>query len=110
MEVQGAMRLGLDMVKFFPAGPMGGARTVAALAAPFASMRFVPTGGVSPGNLAEYLSLPSVIAVGGSWMVATDLVRAGDWTAIATATREAVTLATDPAMRARTSSDKRSQA
>ena len=75
-EVQAALELGLTTVKFFPAGTSGGAKAVAALAAPFGDVGFVPTGGIGPGNLAEYLALPSVRAVGGSWMVPRDLVRA----------------------------------
>jgi 2-dehydro-3-deoxyphosphogluconate aldolase/(4S)-4-hydroxy-2-oxoglutarate aldolase len=92
-EVQAALELGLTTVKFFPAGTSGGARAIAALAAPFAGVRFVPTGGVGAGNLAEYLSLPSVVAVGGSWMVPRDRIRAGDFDAVRTLTIEAVALA-----------------
>ena len=68
-EVQAALELGLTTVKFFPAGTSGGAPAIAALAAPFVGVRFVPTGGVGPKNLHEYLAIPAVAAVGGSWMV-----------------------------------------
>lgn len=81
-EIQAALRLGLDTVKFFPAQAMGGLATIKALAAPFPTLRFVPTGGVSTDNLADYLSEPSVLAVGGSWMAASDLIRAHDWAGI----------------------------
>ncbi len=77
-EVQAAVELGLDTVKFFPAGTSGGPAAIRALAAPFAGVRFVPTGGVGPANLAQYLALPCVLAVGGSWMVPTDRIAAGD--------------------------------
>jgi 2-dehydro-3-deoxyphosphogluconate aldolase / (4S)-4-hydroxy-2-oxoglutarate aldolase len=77
-EVQAAIELGLDTVKFFPAEPAGGVAAISALAAPFAGMSFVPTGGISASNVESYLDLPSVVAVGGSWMVPRDLVRSRD--------------------------------
>jgi len=77
-EVQAALEFGLDTVKFFPAESAGGSAAISALAAPFASMSFVPTGGVNDSNLDSYLALPSVIAVGGSWMVPRELVRSHD--------------------------------
>ena len=95
-EVQAALELGLTTVKFFPAGTSGGAKAVAALAAPFGDVGFVPTGGIGPSNLAEYLALPSVRAVGGSWMVPRDLIRAGDLDAVRDLTAEAVSLVAHP--------------
>ncbi|MGW6132401.1 bifunctional 4-hydroxy-2-oxoglutarate aldolase/2-dehydro-3-deoxy-phosphogluconate aldolase [Cellulomonas sp. NPDC055163] len=92
-EVQAALELGLTTVKFFPAGTSGGAPAIAALAAPFGGVRFVPTGGVSPTNLHEYLALPSVTAVGGSWMVPRERIRARDTAGIAELTAAAVGLA-----------------
>jgi 2-dehydro-3-deoxyphosphogluconate aldolase/(4S)-4-hydroxy-2-oxoglutarate aldolase len=77
-EIQAALELGVTTVKFFPASVAGGPAAITALSAPFANVRFVPTGGVSPSNLADYLAVPSVCAVGGSWMVKPELVRAGD--------------------------------
>ncbi len=74
-EVQAALELGLDTVKFFPAESTGGAPAIAALAAPFAGVSFIPTGGITAANLDTYLALPSVAAVGGSWVVPRDLVR-----------------------------------
>lgn len=91
-EVQAALELGLTTVKFFPAGTSGGAPAISALAAPFADVRFVPTGGVGPKNLHEYLAIPAVAAVGGSWMVPRDRVRAGDFAEIARLASEAVSL------------------
>jgi len=75
-EVQAALELGVSTVKFFPAGTSGGAAAIAALAAPFRDVRFVPTGGVGPRELGDYLRLPCVAAVGGSWMVPRDLLAA----------------------------------
>ncbi len=93
-EVQAALELGLSTVKFFPAGTSGGAPAIAALAAPFGGVRFVPTGGVGPKNLHEYLAIPAVAAVGGSWMVPRASVAAGDFAGITRLTAEAVALLT----------------
>jgi 2-dehydro-3-deoxyphosphogluconate aldolase/(4S)-4-hydroxy-2-oxoglutarate aldolase len=92
-EVQRAVRAGIDAVKFFPADRLGGIGTIRALAAPFPGMHFIPSGGVSPQNLAEYLRHPSVPAVCGSWMVPGELIRAGRFDLIAQRAREATELA-----------------
>lgn len=76
-EILRALRAGARLVKFFPAEAAGGVRYLEALAAPFRDVSFVPTGGISDVNLADYLRLPQVAACGGSWMVASDLVAAG---------------------------------
>jgi 2-dehydro-3-deoxyphosphogluconate aldolase/(4S)-4-hydroxy-2-oxoglutarate aldolase len=81
-EVMAAMECGLDTVKFFPAATAGGTRAITALAAAFPAVRFVPTGGIGPDNLASYLALPSVRAVGGSWMLPSSAVTARDPEAI----------------------------
>jgi len=94
-EIMMALDAGLDTVKFFPAEQLGGAAMVKALAAPFRSVRFIPTGGVTTANLAGYLALPSVLAVGGTWMVAPDLLAAGRWDEVRERTRAAVTLVTE---------------
>lgn len=78
-DIIAAQELGLDIVKFFPAQAYGGATTVKALSAPFAGMRFVPTGGINLGNVGEYFALPSVLAVGGSWMVEKSMIAQGQW-------------------------------
>ena len=75
-----------------PAGTSGGAAAIKALAAPFGNVRFVPTGGVGPKNLAEYLAVRAVAAVGGSWMVPRDRVKAGDFAGIQQLTADAVAL------------------
>ena len=89
-EIQMALDAGLDTVKFFPAEQLGGARMVKALAAPYRSLKFIPTGGVTSANLADYLAIGAVTAVGGTWMVAADLLRAGRWDEVTRLTAEAV--------------------
>jgi 2-dehydro-3-deoxyphosphogluconate aldolase/(4S)-4-hydroxy-2-oxoglutarate aldolase len=91
-EVQAALELGLTAVKFFPAGTSGGAPAIAALAGPFADVRFVPTGGIGPADLADYLRIDAVVAVGGSWMVPRDRIRSGDFEVVRRLTAEAVAL------------------
>ncbi|MEE6283325.1 bifunctional 4-hydroxy-2-oxoglutarate aldolase/2-dehydro-3-deoxy-phosphogluconate aldolase [Georgenia sp. MJ170] len=92
-EIQAALELGLDTVKFFPAGTSGGAPAIKALTAPFGGVRFVPTGGIGPANLADYLAIDAVAAVGGSWMAPRDLVAAGRFDEITRLTAAAVALA-----------------
>jgi 2-dehydro-3-deoxyphosphogluconate aldolase/(4S)-4-hydroxy-2-oxoglutarate aldolase len=92
-EVQAALELGLSTVKFFPAGTSGGPAAIKALAAPFGDVQFVPTGGVGPANLADYLAIPAVAAVGGSWMVPRERVKAGDFAGIQQLTADAVAAA-----------------
>jgi 2-dehydro-3-deoxyphosphogluconate aldolase/(4S)-4-hydroxy-2-oxoglutarate aldolase len=92
-EIQMALDAGLRTVKFFPAEQLGGAAMVKALAAPFRDVRFIPTGGVTTANLAGYLALPAVLAVGGTWMVAPDLLAAGDWAEVTRRTAAAVATA-----------------
>lgn len=81
---------GHPVLKLFPAEPLGGLRMLDALAAPFPTVRFVPTGGIGAAQLAEYLAHPKVLAVGGSWMVAPKLVAAGAWDEITRLTAAAV--------------------
>ncbi len=94
-EVELALELGARLLKFFPAEAAGGAATLRALAGPFAhtGVKFVPLGGVGPGNLAEYLALPSVAAVGGSWMIDRSMIRDGRFDEIERLARQAVELA-----------------
>ena len=91
-EAQAALGLGLDLVKFFPAETSGGAAAIKALSAPFAALRFLPTGGIGPHNVMEYLDLPAVAAVGGSWMVPRDLVAQADVTGLTALVAAAVDL------------------
>jgi len=92
-EIIAALDLGIEVVKLFPAGQLGGVRTLSALAAPFPGLRFVPTGGVTADLLADYLRVPAVLAVGGSWMVAPDLLATENFSAITTLVTEAVAIA-----------------
>ncbi|THF57912.1 2-dehydro-3-deoxy-phosphogluconate aldolase [Ollibium composti] len=78
-EIMAAREAGLDFLKFFPAEQAGGAAFLKALASPIADVRFCPTGGIGPKNAADYLSLPNVLCVGGSWVAPDDLVKAGRW-------------------------------
>ena len=92
-EVAQAVKRGLKVVKFFPAGQFGGVATIKALAAPYVGLKFMPTGGVNAKNLEEYLNCSSIIACGGSWMVKGDMIKAGEFDKIEAMTKEAVTLA-----------------
>ena len=74
-EIQLALERGLDTVKFFPAEQLGGVKMLATLAAVFQNMHFMPTGGISPNNLLDYLALSQVVACGGSWLVRTNWLR-----------------------------------
>lgn len=88
-EIMTAAEAGLDFLKFFPAEQAGGAAFLKSLASPFAGIRFCPTGGIGVKNAGDYLSLPNVICVGGSWVAPDDLVKAGKWDEIEALAREA---------------------
>ena len=92
-EVIAALDHGIELVKFFPAEASGGVAMVRALQGPFPEVRFIPTGGIDAANAAEYLAVPSVVAVGGSWMVASALLRGRDFAGIAKLAAEAVQIA-----------------
>jgi 2-dehydro-3-deoxyphosphogluconate aldolase/(4S)-4-hydroxy-2-oxoglutarate aldolase len=81
-EAMAAANAGHRALKLFPASVAGGVPMLKAMAGPFAELRFCPTGGVTPANMADYLSLPNVFAVGGSWLSPAAAVRAGDWAKI----------------------------
>jgi 2-dehydro-3-deoxyphosphogluconate aldolase / (4S)-4-hydroxy-2-oxoglutarate aldolase len=92
-EIGLALEEGVRVVKFFPAWAMGGTAALRALAGPFPMMRFIPTGGVTAGNMAEYLGLGCVLAVGGSWVVAPDLLASGNYAEVTRRASDAVSLA-----------------
>ncbi len=94
-EVQNAWGLGLRAVKFFPASLAGGVPMLKAMGSVFGGMRFVPTGGVSAKNLAEFFAVPAVIACGGSWLTPKDKIAAGDFDAVTTLAKEAMDIAAD---------------
>ena len=89
-DLEIALELGLDTVKFFPAEQSGGIAKIKAMSAPYGGLKFMPTGGINAENLNSYLSNPKIIACGGSWMVPTSLVDAENWEEIARLTKEAV--------------------
>ena len=91
-EVEAALELGLTTLKFFPAEPAGGLKMIKAMAAPYTSVRFMPTGGISAENAESYLSYNRIIACGGSWMVKGDLIKEGRFDEIEALTREAAEL------------------
>lgn len=91
-EVMRALDAGYDMLKFFPAEAVGGAPALKSLAGPLPRAGFCPTGGVSPQNATDYLSLPNVVCVGGSWIATEADLAAGDWTAIEQRARAAAAL------------------
>ncbi|WP_299194021.1 bifunctional 4-hydroxy-2-oxoglutarate aldolase/2-dehydro-3-deoxy-phosphogluconate aldolase [uncultured Erythrobacter sp.] len=92
-EVQRAYALGLREVKFFPASLAGGVPMLKAFSSVFREMRFMPTGGVSPDNLADFLAVPSVMACGGSWITPKEAVAIGDFARISNLASEAVAIA-----------------
>ncbi|WP_280190773.1 bifunctional 4-hydroxy-2-oxoglutarate aldolase/2-dehydro-3-deoxy-phosphogluconate aldolase [Delftia sp. PS-11] len=88
-EIMAAQADGFDELKFFPAVQAGGTAMLKAWQGPFGDVRFCPTGGISPGNAAEFLALSNVVCVGGSWLVPADALARGNWeqiTALASAT------------------------
>ena len=92
-EIQAARRAGCTVLKVFPAGSLGGPGMVRALAAPFAGVRFVPTGGITLSDVADHLALPSVLAIGGTFLAPSALVAAEDWAAITALASDAVAAA-----------------
>jgi 2-dehydro-3-deoxyphosphogluconate aldolase/(4S)-4-hydroxy-2-oxoglutarate aldolase len=91
-EIDRARALGCSIVKVFPASLLGGVSFLKAMAAVFRDMRFVPTGGIGPSELAEYLAIPSVLACGGSWICDGSLLTSGDFDEIERRAREARSL------------------
>lgn len=91
-EVMTLMEAGFRTMKFFPAGPAGGPAMLKALHGPLPQVTFCPTGGVSLSNATDYLSLPNVACVGGSWVAPVKLMQAGDWEGITALARDAAAL------------------
>ena len=94
-EVEQALSLDCKLLKFFPAEAAGGTKMLKSLAGPYAhtGVKFTPTGGISASNLQDYLKLPVVAAIGGSWMVSPALIKEGNWAEITRLTQEALALA-----------------
>lgn len=93
-EVVALLERGVREMKFFPAEAAGGTAYLKSLAGPLPGARFCPTGGIGPGNAAEYLSLPNVGCVGGTWMLPADAIATRDWGRVETLAREAAALRT----------------
>ena len=89
-ELMAAMARGFHTVKLFPAAQLGGIGALKALGAPFPEARFCPTGGIGAAEAADYLALPNVVAVGGSWLAPAAEVAAGDWAVIEGRARRAM--------------------
>ena len=92
-EVAWGVKRGLTVLKFFPAEQCGGVATIKALCAAYVGVKFMPTGGIGPKNLKDYLSCDKIVCCGGSWMVKGDLIKAGRFDEIERLSREAVALA-----------------
>ncbi|WP_265518534.1 2-dehydro-3-deoxy-phosphogluconate aldolase [Nitratireductor luteus] len=88
-EIMAVREEGYRVLKFFPAEQAGGASFLKSLSSPIADIRFCPTGGISPKNANDYLSLPNVLCVGGSWVAPDDALQAGDWDRVEKLAREA---------------------
>ena len=92
-EAQHAWNMGLRNLKFFPASLCGGTAMIKALGSVYRDVRFMPTGGISAGNLAEYLALPNVLACGGSWLTPAAAIEKGDFGEVTRLAQEAVAIA-----------------
>jgi 2-dehydro-3-deoxyphosphogluconate aldolase/(4S)-4-hydroxy-2-oxoglutarate aldolase len=92
-DIEAALDHGLTMVKFFPAEALGGLKLLKAVSAPYSMMNFMPTGGITPGNMCEYFKLSNVFAIGGSWMVTKEMLAGKQFALITDLTAEAVRLA-----------------
>ena len=93
-ELLAGLKLGVEVFKFFPAGNYGGVSTLKALSGPFPQVKFLPTGGISEKNAADYYALKQVVAIGGSWMAPADLIEAEDYAEIVKRTKQAVAVFT----------------
>lgn len=91
-EIEMALAKGVNILKFFPAEPMGGASFLKAICAPYRQVQFIPTGGIDMKNIRQYFGLPQVLACGGSWMVKPDLFESGDFATVKRLSAEAVAL------------------
>ncbi|KOD00042.1 2-dehydro-3-deoxyphosphogluconate aldolase [Vibrio parahaemolyticus] len=90
--VEAALEMGLTTLKFFPAEASGGINMVKSLLAPYTDIELMPTGGINPANIKDYLAIPRVLVCGGTWMVDKKLIEEGNWEELARLTREAVAL------------------
>ena len=91
-DIEAALEFGVDALKFFPAEAFGGLNTLKAMSGPYGAVRFVPTGGISPANLVEYLQFPKTLACGGTWIAKAALISEGKFDQILDNAKEAVGL------------------
>ncbi|AOV92839.1 bifunctional 4-hydroxy-2-oxoglutarate aldolase/2-dehydro-3-deoxy-phosphogluconate aldolase [Vibrio parahaemolyticus] len=96
--VEAALEMGLTTLKFFPAEASGGINMVKSLLAPYTDIELMPTGGINPANIKDYLAIPRVLACGGTWIVDKKLIEAGNWEEFARLTREAVALVNESSL------------
>ena len=91
-DIEAAMEFGLEVLKFFPAEAFGGLKTLKAMSGPYGAVKFIPTGGISPNNLVDYLQFPKTLACGGTWIAKSNLISDGNFDQILSNAAEAVEL------------------
>ena len=91
-DIEAALEFGLEVLKFFPAEAFGGLKTLKAMSGPYGAVKFIPTGGINPSNLVDYLQFPKTLACGGTWLAKSNLIFEGKFDQILSNTREAVEL------------------
>ena len=91
-DIEAALEFGLEVLKFFPAEAFGGLKTLKAMSGPYGAVKFIPTGGINPSNLVDYLQFPKNLACGGTWLAKSNLIFEGKFDQILSNTREAVEL------------------
>lgn len=96
MSIEAALAHGIQLVKFFPAEASGGVAMIKALLGPYGMLQIIPTGGITPENIHDYLALKAVVACGGSWMVSPQAIAQGDWDHVEKQIRQTVALLSQP--------------
>ena len=91
-DIEAALDFGLEVLKFFPAEAFGGLKTLKAMSGPYGSVKYIPTGGISPNNLVDYLQFPKTLACGGTWVAKSNLIAEGKFDQILNNAKEAVEL------------------
>jgi len=91
-DIEAALGFGLEVLKFFPAEAFGGLKTLKAMSGPYGAVKFIPTGGISPDNLVDYLQFPKTLACGGTWIAKSNLISGGQFDQILRSARAAVEL------------------
>jgi len=91
-DIEAALSFGIEVVKFFPAEAFGGLKTLKAMSGPYAKVKYIPTGGITPQNLKAYLQFPKVLACGGTWIAKSELISAGHFDTIQENAKQAVSL------------------